>query len=195
MIQRIQSVYLLIAACIQIAVFFLVWSSYFVDDQSFFLTGLESSVGSISAMPLTLSIAVSIALMLATLISFKNRASQMRLANIVMLQLLLVFGIFGFAHYQIIQTIKESFGQVEIGYGLAVATPFISMILIWLAKKAIKKDDDLVKSVDRLRWSRPKLYDSQILKAAFSCGNANERAHFMKPVPASGTWIDVYHMK
>jgi putative effector of murein hydrolase len=151
MIQRIQSVYLLIAACIQIAVFFLVWSSYFVDDQSFFLTGLESSVGSISAMPLTLSIAVSIALMLATLISFKNRASQMRLANIVMLQLLLVFGIFGFAHYQIIQTIKESFGQVEIGYGLAVATPFISMILIWLAKKAIKKDDDLVKSVDRLR--------------------------------------------
>lgn len=151
MIQRIQSVYLLLALFIQVGTFFLVWSSYFVGDQAFYLTGLESSVGSISALPLTMSIAVSILLLLVTVLSYKHRNKQIALSNIVLLQLLLVFGLYGWIHYQIIQTIKATMGEIEIGYGVAVATPFVCMILVWLAKKAIKKDDDLVRSVDRLR--------------------------------------------
>ncbi|MDC3260260.1 DUF4293 domain-containing protein, partial [bacterium] len=36
-------------------------------------------------------------------------------------------------------------------YALGIYMPVIGMVLSFLASKAIKKDEDLVKSVDRLR--------------------------------------------
>lgn len=68
-----------------------------------------------------------------------------------MIQLVLVIGLFSWLHYNLIEAIKSTQPEVEIGYGIAVIFPVLSIVLVWLAKKGIKKDDDLVRSADRLR--------------------------------------------
>ena len=43
-------------------------------------------------------------------------------------------------------------GEIEISEkGIGSAIPLVTIILLVLANRAIKKDEDLVKSVDRLR--------------------------------------------
>lgn len=151
MIQRIQTVYLLIALLLQVAQLFLRWSTYLHGEDTFYLNGLESTVGSVSAIPLTVVLALSIAAVLITLLRFKDRPYQMRLASISILTVLLSYAGFAWVHYQNIEALKAEFESMDMGYGVPVAMPLIACILIWLARKAIKKDDQLVKSVDRLR--------------------------------------------
>ncbi len=151
MIQRIQSIYLLVAIALQSLSLILNWSTYLLPEYYYALTGSSSSFGSISAMPLMLGVIVSIILLLVVLLQFKDRKKQMQFANIAMIQLVLVIGLFSWLHYNLINAIKASNPELEIGYGIAVIFPVLSAILVWLAKKAIKKDDDLVRSADRLR--------------------------------------------
>jgi putative effector of murein hydrolase len=102
-------------------------------------------------MPLVFGIIVSIILLIVVTLRYKDRQRQMQLANITLIQLILVMGLFAWIHYNLIESIKLEYPEVEIGYGVAVVFPLVSMLLLWLAKKSIKKDDDLVRSADRLR--------------------------------------------
>lgn len=151
MIQRIQSLYLAIAIVLQSLSLVLNWSTYLLEDSYYTLIGLSSSFEAINAIPLVFGVIVSIILLLVVVLKYEDRKRQMQLANITIVQLLLVMGLFSWIHYNLIETIKQDHPDVEIGYGVAVVFPLVSIILVWLAKKAIKKDDDLVRSADRLR--------------------------------------------
>ncbi len=151
MIQRIQSLYLLLAIVLQSLSLVLNWSTYLLEDSYYTLTGLSSSFEAINAMPLVFGIIVSIILLLVVALHYKDRQRQMQLANITLIQLILVMGLFAWIHYNLIESMKLEYNDFEIGYGVAVVFPLISMVLVWLARKAIKKDDDLVRSADRLR--------------------------------------------
>lgn len=151
MIQRIQTVYLLIALLAQTAQLFLPWATYFHEEGAFFVNGLNTTVDGVSAIPLTVTIALSIAAVLITIMRYKDRSYQQKLAGVSMIMALLTIGGFAWVHWNNIQALKDQFGEVDMGYGFAFALPLISIILIWMARRAIKKDEDLVKSVDRLR--------------------------------------------
>ncbi|HAW19916.1 MAG TPA: hypothetical protein DCX14_07020 [Flavobacteriales bacterium] len=151
MIQRIQSVYILVAIALQGLSLILNWSTYIADDTAYYLSGLNTSYDKVDSSPLTLGILLSLALIIVTLFVYKNRSQQLRIANVSIIQLVVTLGLFSWVHYQCIEALKVDFSSLDIGYGIAVVFPIISGILIWLAKKAIKKDDDLIKSVDRLR--------------------------------------------
>ena len=136
MIQRIQSIYLLIAAGITggLPFVFNLWNTVngtvvFAKDTTY-------------ALVLFL---VSAALSIISLFMFKNRKSQFiinRLNIILNLILLIVF---------VYCSITTS-GENEISEkGVGMTLPIISIVLLVLANKAIKKDEDLVKSIDRLR--------------------------------------------
>jgi hypothetical protein len=151
MIQRIQSIYILVAAALQGISLVLNWSTYIANDMPFYLSGINTSYETIDSSPLTLGIGLSLALILVMLFMYKNRSQQMTLANVAIIQLMVTLGLFSWVHYQCIESLKAAYSSVDIGYGVAVVFPIISGILIWLAKKAIKKDEDLIRSVDRLR--------------------------------------------
>lgn len=151
MIQRIQSVYLLIAVMLQAISLILNWSTYILGETYHALSGMSSTYEGVSAMPLMLGILVSIILLLAVIFQFKNRKKQMLWANLTMIQMLVIMGLFSWVHYRMISRLRNSEIDLEIGYGVAVVFPIVSLVLTWLAKKAIKKDDDLVRSADRLR--------------------------------------------
>ena len=95
-----------------------------------------------SAFSAFLSIAL---LAIITIFKFKDRKSQFVLGRLnIILNLILL----GFFVYQSLNLSGETMVSEK---GIGMLLPFVSIVLLVLANKAIKKDEDLVKSVDRLR--------------------------------------------
>ena len=137
MIQRIQSIYLLIAAVISggLQFVFHLWENvkgviiFAKDNMVYFGLFLASAV-----------------LALITIFLFKNRKLQFVLGR---LNIILNFILLGLFVYQSLSLSGETSDVSEKGIGMLL--PIISIVFLVLANKAIKKDEDLVKSVDRLR--------------------------------------------
>lgn len=132
MIQRVQSLYLLVAAigaCLSAFVFPL-WNSEGTDV-------FAGNLGYLFA--LILGIAV---LSFMTIFLFKNRGLQMKLCILSMVLTIAVAGLIPYEMTQLAAVSNPGIGT----YGL-----IIPLLFNFLARKGIKKDDDLVKSVDRIR--------------------------------------------
>ena len=76
---------------------------------------------------------------------YKNRKSQFMLGR---LNIILNFILLGLFVYLSLNLSGETLVSEK---GIGMLLPIISIVLLVLANKAIKKDEDLVKSVDRLR--------------------------------------------
>lgn len=149
MIQRIQSLYLLIAVVLVVLGFFLNWVVYHVGELSLALKPFGSADG-VSNGTLTFLWALLLGLLVATIVQFKNRKQQMRNARIAIIAAFLALGGFALDHYWSMEALGGA-ESLEMSYGIAVVIPILCAILSWMALKAIRKDEDLVKSVDRLR--------------------------------------------
>lgn len=88
---------------------------------------------------------VSTLLSVFALISFKNRKVQIQatILNIILNFLLIAYLIYGLTN------LPGGFNDSEKGIGLF--SPFATIILLFIANRYIKKDEELVKSVDRFR--------------------------------------------
>ena len=136
MIQRLQTLYLFLAAVISgglIFVFYL-WINnegakvFALDNYTYLGMFLGSSL-----------------LSLISIFRFKNRQSQFVLGR---LNIILNFVLLGVIVYQ---SLNLS-GEINVSEkGIGMLLPVFSIVCLALANKAIKKDEDLVKSVDRLR--------------------------------------------
>ena len=136
MIQRIQTIYLLLSAAVSAGLIFVLhlWTNS--DDVLVFAKDEYLYLGLFLGSAL---------LSLISIFSFKNRKFQFVLGR---LNIILNFILLGFFVYQLLIPPGES-NISEKGVGIFI--PILSIVLLVLANKAIKKDEDLVKSVDRLR--------------------------------------------
>ncbi len=137
MLQRIQTIYLLLAVIASGALPFLfpLWSLTNGKSQFFMEVFLYTTFFGLST---TLAI--------VSIISFKKRQNQFVLNRLNMILNLILLGLFVYHSLNVSgETIKVS----EKGIGMFL--PIISIVFLVLANNAIKKDEDLVKSVDRLR--------------------------------------------
>lgn len=93
-------------------------------------------------------LALAIILPLATIFLYKNRKLQIKLCYAVLILFMLLYILYGifFALYP--TTITASSNGVLLLWG---ALPLIAILLDVLAIRAIKKDEKLVRSLDRLR--------------------------------------------
>ena len=78
-------------------------------------------------------------------LTFKKRQTQFVLNR---LNIILNFVLLGVFVYRSLSVPGETFVSQK---GIGVLLPIISIVFLAMANKAIKKDEDLVKSVDRLR--------------------------------------------
>ncbi len=137
MLQRIQTLYL-IAAFVTSGVLpfvFPLWT--LTDDQPFYFmrnTAYTAITG------------LSTSLILLSVISYKKRQHQFVINRLAMILNLILLGLFV---YRSLNLSGETPEVSEKGIGMFL--PIVSIVLLVLANKAIKKDEDLVKSVDRLR--------------------------------------------
>lgn len=153
MIQRIQSLYLLINS-ILIAVGFNFPIAKFYESarfSSFYLYGLIASDGEIiypisSFLILIFVLSIIIFTSIITIFRFKNRQYQIKLCNINIIISLIYFLLM---LYFILRFKNALNSDLTIEFGFV--TPLIGVILIYMAKRGIKKDDDLIRSADRIR--------------------------------------------
>ncbi len=89
---------------------------------------------------------LSTTLSLLSIISFKKRQNQFVIGRLNILLNLILLGLFV---YRSLNLSGETLAVSEKGIGMFL--PIVAIVLLVLANKAIKKDEDLVKSVDRLR--------------------------------------------
>jgi len=136
MIQRIQTLYLIGAAIATgILPFFMpLW----IDSNSFPL--YFSSNLSISIL-----FGFSTALSVLSIFSYKKRQQQFVVGRLNIILNLILVGLFVFNSI----TLSGDSQLSEKGIGLIL--PFVSIVLLVLANKAIQKDEKLVKSSNRLR--------------------------------------------
>ncbi|PWG04140.1 DUF4293 domain-containing protein [Polaribacter aquimarinus] len=143
MIQRIQSIYLLLASVVSggLIMVFNLWENLKNEVYALDLFLRESILLNIIPLLFLLSAIVS----LVAIFLFKNRKLQFVVGRISILINLFLLGL-------LIYVSLTLPGEVSISEkGIGMFLPILAILLIVLANKAIKKDEDLVKSVDRLR--------------------------------------------
>ena len=151
MIQRIQSIYLLIASIV-LALILGYPIATMIDAQSesykYLFYGVVNSSGQIAMQTYPLAILL-VALPLISLVNiflYKNRIRQMRLCIFNILLMLGSVGLIWFYSYQAENTI-----YTETIFSFPLILPIIASILSYLAFRGIRKDEILVKSMDRIR--------------------------------------------
>ncbi len=143
MIQRIQSIYLLIATFVSGGLVFVfnLWSN--LKEQIFVLDLLMRESFLLKLIPLLFLLSTIMSFI--DIFLFKNRKLQFVIGRLVILINLFLLGL-------LIYVSLTLPGEISISKkGIGMFLPILVVLLIVLANKAIKKDEDLVKSVDRLR--------------------------------------------
>ncbi|CAM3447827.1 DUF4293 domain-containing protein [Aequorivita lipolytica] len=136
MIQRIQTIYLIVSALVMGALF--MWFPV--------VLGADGSVIMDRNEPLLFGlIFVSIALAILSILNFKKRQTQFVINRLNIISNFVLLGVFV---YRLLTLSGETIVSEK---GIGVLFPIISIVFLVLANKAIKRDEDLVKSVDRLR--------------------------------------------
>jgi hypothetical protein len=153
MLQRIQTVYLLIIAALFAATLFMPLAVLQSGNELFRFdaTGLSSTDGEALLIYPTWGIFGLVAIIsivsLATVFLFRNRILQIRFCIFNMLLMTGFYGLFIFFIYNL----KGDMENASLSVRLALSFPFVGMILNYLAIRNIGADEALVRSLNRLR--------------------------------------------
>jgi len=151
MIQRIQSVYLLVAA-ICMLLFYMFPIAVFATDAYVFeffnchISHPENLEPPVALLPLAILPIFALLLSFVAIFLFKNRKMQMRLNKINMLLVIFVIALAIFYFFRI-----EALLNGKTSYGLSLIFPILSFVLLVLANRSINKDEKLVRAADRIR--------------------------------------------
>ena len=147
MIQRIQTLYLLIIAALMAVTLFsgLAW---FAGDAF----GLKTAEGELvqSTVYMGVLLALACALPLVTIFLFRRRLLQIRLCVVEMVLLLgslVMEGVYYFLSWRVFSDLTFH----TQGFKPAIVLPLVCLLFAYLAARAIFRDELLVRAADRIR--------------------------------------------
>ncbi len=146
MIQRIQSVFLLLASA---ATFGLFGLSFAKSDQAIANSQLfsDQQFNLMDDTVLMVLFCLAGAIAFLAIFLFKNRVLQ---RNLTLLSIVMSLAAMGWSVFQFTQdAASKATEAVEFGFGLGL--PVLAIIFAAIAARFIKRDDKLVRSMDRLR--------------------------------------------
>lgn len=156
MLQRIQTVYLILAI-MSLSSIVLFDIAHFNDAAGnnnmlglYHLTTADKEISSVkwSLLPVVF-IALSIALLVVAIFTYRKRKRQMQFVRFTYLTIVAsVVSIFFF--------VNENYWSLnlpepDLSYRTGFYLPFVAFAFCWLANRAIRQDEELVRSLDRLR--------------------------------------------
>ncbi|MEI6122591.1 MAG: DUF4293 domain-containing protein [Bacteroidota bacterium] len=147
MLQRIQSLYLLVVVIAYVLLFFFPVAQFSANGMVYSFSLLEITNGnSNSTIPLIIAVVLLIITVLLTIFLYKKRVLQIKITGI------LVLAHIGFilALFYAAGTVTKSVDAVAT-YDAAAYIALVPLIFLVLANRAIRKDEKLVRSNDRLR--------------------------------------------
>ena len=152
MIQRIQSVYFLLAGILP-AFSFCVPMAHYVDNNgeavySLYAASLMNAQGETLGHPwgILAFVVISIILAFVCIFGFKNRIRQIALSSLLLTSLLLAALAFVAHGYFYGEDLAVRFLP---SWGFAF--PVLSFIFAMLGRRAVRKDEELVRAADRIR--------------------------------------------
>lgn len=134
--QRIQTLYMSVVVLLAVCLLFV------------FEVGVDANGVALLGKDIVLVFFESVLTMLIVIVAifqFKNRQNQFVLNRVAILT---QFFLLGFFVYRALSMPGEGLTSEK---GIGAFVPIVSIVLLALANRAIKKDEDLVKSVDRIR--------------------------------------------
>ena len=154
MIQRIQTVYLMVATLVMVVALIFPIATLNADGNELVIKAFGFSAEGVALphLPLYMGILLAIATALPFVIIFlyKRRMVQFRLCG-VELALLVGALIFEAVYCYIAFDALNAVGAVELSLGFAAFMPLVAIPFVALAMKGILRDELLVRSLDRIR--------------------------------------------
>lgn len=155
MIQRIQTVFLFLAAILAGVLFFAPIAAFEHGSDLMKLTiyGVGNQTSSqyfsnIYSLPLLILTLLLVAIPFITIFMYKKRELQLKLSSLNVFLNAILCGMI-FLYYS--SNIQKTLVTENISYLFGTYIPLINMVLSILAMRWIKKDIDLIRSIDRLR--------------------------------------------
>lgn len=153
MIQRIQSIFFVLAAAVMGLMFKYPIVKFLGEENVFYsISKMKAEGGTefpLAGKYILLGLVISvIVLLIAAFFSFKNRNLQMNINKFIMF---LLMGVIASLFFFIDANQANLTDAYTPGYGIAYFCPMIALVFSYLALHFTKKDEKLVKSVDRLR--------------------------------------------
>jgi hypothetical protein len=155
MLQRIQTVYLLAATVLMSLMLFLPLAEiaaegtgiYSVISRGWYVAEGETAELAMATWPVFILIMVLALLTFFNIWLYRKRKLQIR---ICVYSIILAFGVIGMVYYYFVMGFRQ---LVEPVYALRfpLVLPAIFIILIYLAFRGIRKDEILIRSLDRIR--------------------------------------------
>ncbi len=162
MIQRRQTIFMLLTAILSALLFFMPLASFVAGDNvmKFTIFGIQNPIDTLTlsksyTWPLIVLTILMTILPIFAIFKYKKRELQVKLCHLVMLLNLVFIGIV-FLYYdndiqQIIAAVEGDSYELDVAYFFGMVLPLVNLVLEILAVRGIKKDIELLKSIDRLR--------------------------------------------
>ncbi|MEX2379276.1 MAG: DUF4293 domain-containing protein [Vicingaceae bacterium] len=153
--QRIQTLYLAIAILINLGLYLVNVAQFQLEEQlhNFTLYGLiDAKSGEVLYSTVSLSVInmLSILVSLVVIFMFKKRQLQIKLSQLnLFVQVVLVAAIFFFVDSAAATNNLDT--EIHVEYGLGILLAILPLVFIYLAIRAIKKDEALIRAADRIR--------------------------------------------
>ena len=155
MLQRIQTLYFLIIVIILVLLIFIPIGELEVAGSNFQLmaSGMFAGEGvsSISLMPLVIYNSLLAVYTLIIIFLYGNRPMQIKLARLNGILLAVLIALVVLSADYVTDNFDVTEDEVLVNYGIGTYLTFIPLILNYLAIKRIRKDEELVRSADRMR--------------------------------------------
>lgn len=151
MLQRIQTLFLFAVTLLGAALFFFPFVRYELPDRLLAVDLMPGAqlhpLAGIYILPVILNI-ITILFSIFVIFRFRNRILQMKLASLLMAMNTILLGVMLLFDYA-----ETPAGQNLLlkTYAAGAFLPILSIIFSFLAIRFIKKDEELVRSADRLR--------------------------------------------
>ena len=149
MIQRIQSIYLFLAASVLGSQFVLPYASATADPVAASAAFSDGVFNLNDSLVMLVSSAVALGLTIAAFLLFKNRPVQSRITSLGIFASTILAVTLAVQFFTLIKEVGAT--ETNVHYQAGVVMPALSVLLLWLANRAIRKDEALVRSADRLR--------------------------------------------
>jgi len=155
MIQRKQSLFLLVAVivnalCLFLPVMGVTPQGMGVDTMVYNLGTVGGSNGGMflsACTPLFCLCSLSAMIALGTIFMYKNRKAQMRMCSCGMFVSVLWYVYYALIYFGVVAVA----GDGEAHFQFAACLPLVAIILIAMARKGVSDDEKLVRAADRIR--------------------------------------------
>ncbi|MBQ9640769.1 MAG: DUF4293 domain-containing protein [Bacteroidaceae bacterium] len=162
MIQRIQTVYLLLVAILSFTGLLSQIGTYTLGEEvvatfsNFTFTSYGPCATYQSAGPYALGVLLLMVIFLSivSIMLFRKRMRQLRLcifSSILLVGYIVVYALFAYFYKENLDQVVSASGETAFRLRFVTVFPVLSLILNTMAIHGIRKDEALVRSLDRLR--------------------------------------------